>query len=79
MLVLARKLSEGITIGLPGREIHVMVIAIQGDRVKLGIEAPRDVPVNRDEILLQIRQGIREGEPLSKLEAAMEAADHEQG
>lgn len=46
MLVLTRKNQEQIRIG----DIVVKVACIQGDRVRLGIEAPRDVPVHREEI-----------------------------
>jgi carbon storage regulator len=48
MLVLSRKTSEVIRVGT---NISVTVLAIQGGRVRLGIEAPRDVPVCRAELL----------------------------
>ncbi len=47
MLVLSRKLNEAIVID---DVVRVTVLAIKGDRVRLGIEAPRHVPVNRAEI-----------------------------
>jgi carbon storage regulator len=47
MLVLTRKLGEEIVIG---DEIVVKVVAVQGDRVRLGIAAPRSVPVDRLEV-----------------------------
>lgn len=47
MLVLSRKLDEAIEIG---RGITITVTRIQGDRVSLGIVAPREVPVDRREI-----------------------------
>ena len=47
MLVLSRKRGEMITIG---NEVTVKVLAIQGDRVKLGVVAPTEVPVHRQEI-----------------------------
>lgn len=47
MLVLSRKLGESITIG---DKITVRVVAIHGNRVKLGIEAPREIPVVREEL-----------------------------
>ena len=47
MLVLSRKLNEAIVIQ---DAIRVTVIGIKGDRVRLGIEAPRDVTVDRAEV-----------------------------
>jgi carbon storage regulator len=47
MLVLSRKQDEKIIIG---ENITLMVISIQGDKVRLGIEAPRDVSVHRSEV-----------------------------
>jgi len=47
MLVLSRKASQGICIG---DNIHITVLRIEGGRVKIGIEAPQDVHVDRDEI-----------------------------
>lgn len=46
MLVLSRHKNQEITIG---DNIRVMVIEIRGDKVRLGITAPRDVPVHRHE------------------------------
>jgi carbon storage regulator len=47
MLVLTRKVGEEIVIG---DEIRVKVVAVQGDRIRLGIDAPRSVPVDRLEV-----------------------------
>ena len=47
MLVLSRKRGESITIG---DGVTVTVLAVQGDRVKIGIVAPAEVPVHRQEI-----------------------------
>lgn len=47
MLVLARKEDEAICIG---DDIRVMVIEIRGDKVRLGVTAPKDVEVHRDEV-----------------------------
>jgi carbon storage regulator len=51
MLVLTRKLGESITIG---EHIRVTVIAVKGTQVKLGIEAPADTKVHREEIYTKI-------------------------
>lgn len=50
MLVLSRKLDESIIIETSHGPIEVRVVRLSGDTVRLGIEAPRDVPVNRQEI-----------------------------
>lgn len=47
MLVLNRKLGERIAIG---PNVVVTVVAVQGERVKLAIEAPREVPIFREEL-----------------------------
>ena len=51
MLVLSRHKNESIIIG---DKIVVTIIDIVGDKVRLGIEAPREVPVHREEIWLAI-------------------------
>ncbi|MGG3841789.1 carbon storage regulator CsrA [Anoxybacillus kestanbolensis] len=53
MLVLTRKLKEAIQIG---DDIEVVVLAIDGDQVKLGIRAPKHIDVHRKEIYLAIQQ-----------------------
>lgn len=53
MLVLARERGEQILIG---DDIVITVVAIQGDRVRLGITAPREVPVHRREVYEAIRR-----------------------
>jgi len=51
MLILTRKQDEKIIITTPnGIRITVMLIAIRGDKVRLGVEAPKDVAVHREEI-----------------------------
>ena len=52
MLVLTRKSNQSIMIG---DEIEVSVLAIMGEKVRIGIEAPRKVPVFRKEVYLEIQ------------------------
>jgi carbon storage regulator len=52
MLVLTRKANQSIMIG---DEIEVSVLSVLGEKVRLGIQAPRDVPVFRKEVFLEIR------------------------
>lgn len=54
MLVLSRHLNESITIG---DDVIVTVVQIRGDKVRLGITAPKDTPVHRMEIAQRIAQG----------------------
>ena len=53
MLILSRKTSESIVID--GR-IHVKIVRVEGEVVKIGIEAPADVPVHRQEVYEEIQR-----------------------
>jgi carbon storage regulator len=53
MLVLTRKSNQSIMIG---DEIEISVLAIMGEKVRIGIEAPRSVPVFRREVYVEIRE-----------------------
>ena len=53
MLVLTRKGNQSIMIG---DDIEVSVLAIMGEKVRIGIEAPRAVPVFRKEVYVEIQQ-----------------------
>jgi carbon storage regulator len=53
MLVLTRKGNQSIMIG---DDIEVSVLAIMGEKVRIGIQAPRDVPVFRKEVYLEIKE-----------------------
>jgi carbon storage regulator len=52
MLVLTRKSNQSIMIG---DDIEVSVLAVMGEKVRIGISAPRDVPVFRKEVYLEIK------------------------
>ena len=54
MLVLTRKSNQSIMIG---DDIEVSVLAIVGEKVRIGIQAPRDIPVFRKEVYLEIQDG----------------------
>jgi carbon storage regulator len=54
VLVLTRKSNQSIMIG---DDIEVSVLAIMGEKVRIGIEAPRTVPVFRKEVYLEIQEG----------------------
>lgn len=51
MLILTRRINESIKIG---DNVTLSVLAIRGNQVRLGIEAPREIPVHRDEIYQRI-------------------------
>jgi carbon storage regulator len=53
MLVLSRKINQSIMIG---DDVRIVVVAVDRDQVKLGIEAPRTVPVHRSEVYEEIRR-----------------------
>ncbi len=55
MLVLSRKLGERV---LVGEDIEVVVLEVEGDRVKLGFDAPRYVPICRAEIHRELADGL---------------------
>jgi carbon storage regulator len=57
LLVLTRKPKQSIMIG---DHIEVTVLSTAGDKVRLGIQAPAEVPVHRSEIYVEIRQQQRE-------------------
>jgi carbon storage regulator len=69
MLILSRKPGESIVID--GR-IHVKIVRLEGDVVKVGIEAPADVPVHRYEVYEEIQHNneqaiTKQNSPLPKL------------
>ena len=53
MLVLTRKSNQSIMIG---DEIEISVLSVVGDKVRIGIQAPRDIPVFRREVYLEIQR-----------------------
>lgn len=64
MLILSRKINESVVID---GEITVKIVRIDGDHVRLGIQAPNDVPVHRQEVYDEIqrtnREAVQEGRP----------------
>lgn len=63
MLVLTRKANQSIMIG---DSIEVSVFSVMGEKVRLGIQAPRDVPVFRKEVFVEIQQQNVEAAESSK-------------
>lgn len=56
MLVISRKINESITIG---DKIVVTILAVEGDRVKLGIDAPRELIILRQEIFQAVQDQVK--------------------
>ena len=59
MLVLSRKKNESIVIN---DDISIVVVEIRGDKVRLGVEAPKEVPVHRREVYDAIKRAEKESE-----------------
>lgn len=65
MLALSRKKDEAIVIN---NNIEITIIEIKGDQVKIGISAPKSVPVYRKEVYVQIREANKEAADSAALE-----------
>ncbi len=73
MLVLSRKKNESIVIN---NDITIVVVEIRGDKVRLGVEAPKEVPVHRREVYEAIhRSSLAGGEGSTSLENKAPQAD----
>ena len=57
MLALSRKLNESIIVN---NDVEIVVLEIKGDQVKIGVKAPKSVPVYRKEIYTQIQESNKE-------------------
>lgn len=62
MLVLSRKKNESIVIN---NDITIVVVEIRGDKVRLGVEAPKEVPVHRREVYDAIKRNTSHAEDAS--------------
>lgn len=69
MLVLSRKKNESIVIN---NEITIVVVEIRGDKVRLGVEAPKEVPVHRREVYDAIKRHERDQAESAGADAAAE-------
>ena len=78
MLVLTRKIDESITIG---HSITISVLEVKGNQVKLGVKAPKDVPINRTEVYEKIMsENIKASEAPADLDQFLTSMDfHEEG
>ena len=72
MLVLSRKKDESIVIN---NDITIVVVEIRGDKVRLGVEAPKEVPVHRQEVFEAIARGETGAESVDAEAGKVRTAD----
>lgn len=65
MLALTRKRGESLVVN---NNIEITVLEIRGDQIKLGIQAPKDVPIYRKEVYLQIQNENEEASGVDSIE-----------
>ena len=70
MLVLTRKSNQSIMIG---DDIEISVLAVMGEKVRIGIEAPRSVPVFRREVYVEIKEEGDESEDRPDVDGVLQA------
>ncbi len=70
MLVLTRRLNQSIRIG---DDIEITVVEVRGEQVRLGVTAPRNISVHRQEVYLQIQQENQAAARASVAEGALDA------
>lgn len=66
MLALSRKKGEAIIVN---NNVEITVLEVKGDQVKIGISAPKEVPVYRKEVYLQIQEANKEAVNADGMEA----------
>lgn len=66
MLALSRKKGEALVIN---NNIEITVLEVKGEQVKLGISAPKEVPVYRQEVYVQIQESTKEAAASESLDA----------
>ena len=76
MLVLTRKSNQSIMIG---DDIEISVLSVIGEKVRIGIQAPQEIPVFRKEIYLEIHREEAEPEPQEDTRAEVDDALRELG
>lgn len=68
MLALTRKKNEAIIIN---NNIEITILEVKGDQVKIGLSAPKDVPIYRKEVYAQIQESNKEASNIEGMDALM--------
>ncbi len=68
MLALTRKKNEAIIIN---NNIEITILEVKGDQVKIGLSAPKDVPIYRKEVYVQIQESNKEASNIEGMDALM--------
>jgi len=76
VLVLTRKSNQSIMIG---DDIEISVLAIMGEKVRIGIDAPRSVPVFRREVYVEIQEDQNTSDDPEEVDRALEGLRSESG
>jgi len=76
VLVLTRKSNQSIMIG---DEIEISVLAVMGEKVRIGIEAPRSVPVFRREVYVEIQEDRDEADEQRQVDVALNGLKTDSG
>jgi carbon storage regulator len=81
MLVLTRRSSQSIMIG---KDVVITILEVRGDQVRIGVSAPRDVDVHREEVYQELQQANRSAaspspEALTALGKILPPADDDEG
>ena len=66
MLALSRKKGEALVVN---NDIEITVLEVKGEQVKLGITAPKEVPIDRKEVYVQIQESTKEAAASESLDA----------
>lgn len=66
MLALSRKKNEAIIIN---NNVEITILEVKGDQVKIGISAPKEVPIYRKEVYIQIQEANKEASNTEGLDA----------
>ena len=72
MLILSRRTDESIVIG---DEVTITILSVKGKQVRIGITAPPDVSVHREEIYQRIQAGDPEGAPATTKDSTSDSTD----